>query len=80
MQLVARHLFRLGAVGRLEIDDRQFISIESANEIDPSVDSDPWSDPNLNLLLGVNRPRYFLAVSREVSLDGGKSRFLQRRP
>ena len=51
VQLVARDLFSLCPIRRLEVDDRQLVGVEFAHQVDPAIYNNSWSDMDLNLLL-----------------------------
>ena len=56
VQLVAGDVFVLSSRRGLEVDDRQLVRVEAADEVDPAVDGDPRRDVDLDLLLAVHRP------------------------
>ena len=56
MQLVAGYVFVLGSSRGLEVDDREFVGVEAADEVDPAIDGDPRRHMDLDLLLAVDRP------------------------
>ena len=62
VELVAGHVFVLGPGGGLEVDDRELVGVEPADQVDAAVDGDPGRDMNLDLLFAVDGSLQILAV------------------
>jgi hypothetical protein len=51
VELVAGDVLGLGSVDRLEVDDRELLGVEAADQVDPPVYGDARCDVYLDLLL-----------------------------
>src|SRR6185503_324484 len=69
VELVAGDILGLGAVGGLEVDDRNLAGVEAANKVDAAVDGDARRNVDLYLLFGELRVGDLLTVGVEVALD-----------
>ena len=69
VQLVAGDVLGLGALGRLEVDDRRLAGVQLGDQVDPAVDRDPGRDVDLDLLLGVEGVLQPGPVLRDVPPD-----------
>lgn len=77
VELVAGDVLGLGPVGGLEVHDREFVSVEPADEVDTAGDCDAGSDVDLDLLLRMDRSRKFALVLPKVPVDGVDRRSTQ---